>query len=257
MRPALARFLICLGRFIQSLAIMVMRPKDLVEFSRLTYARPRNIEIWSNDKTIDAGLSIEETALFERITFKKGRALILCAGGGREALYLAGRGFEVTAMDYLAQMIEQAKANALKKGLKINGFVGEISDLKLATNSYEIIWLSVAMYSCVPIRKRRIKMLSGLKSALRPGGYLACQFYYDPKANLPLRANFARRLFAVLTFGNLWYEPGDTLLGNIEFIHAFSCRDEIMSEFKEAGFSIDYVNIKNGPSRGEILALKN
>lgn len=41
MRPrvALGHFLVRLGRFIQSLSIMVMRPDDLVELGRQTYPK--------------------------------------------------------------------------------------------------------------------------------------------------------------------------------------------------------------------------
>ena len=47
MRVVTARSLLALGRFIQSLAIMVMKPDDLVEFSRQAWADPWNIHIWT------------------------------------------------------------------------------------------------------------------------------------------------------------------------------------------------------------------
>ena len=45
-RLHLGRFLIRLGRFIQSLAVMVMRPDDLMAFGQLTYARAKSMEEW-------------------------------------------------------------------------------------------------------------------------------------------------------------------------------------------------------------------
>jgi hypothetical protein len=50
LRIRLAHFLIRLGRFIQSLALMVMRPDDLVEFSRQTYDKKDHVESWSSDE---------------------------------------------------------------------------------------------------------------------------------------------------------------------------------------------------------------
>ena len=38
-----------LGRFIESLAVVVMRPDDLVEFNRITYASPSAISSWGED----------------------------------------------------------------------------------------------------------------------------------------------------------------------------------------------------------------
>lgn len=46
LRISLSRFLIQLGAFVQSLPVLVMRPDDLVEFSRQSYARPHDIEGW-------------------------------------------------------------------------------------------------------------------------------------------------------------------------------------------------------------------
>ena len=43
-RVSLARGLLRLGAFIQSLPVVVMRPDDLVEFSRQSYARPRTVD---------------------------------------------------------------------------------------------------------------------------------------------------------------------------------------------------------------------
>lgn len=51
MRPrvALGRFLVRLGRFIESLAVVVMRPEDLVAFSRERYARPGSVDEWGQE----------------------------------------------------------------------------------------------------------------------------------------------------------------------------------------------------------------
>ncbi|NIV37994.1 MAG: hypothetical protein GWN58_53840, partial [Anaerolineae bacterium] len=46
-RVSLARFLLQLGDFVQSLAVVVMKPDDLIEFSRQTYDKPQNVEGWA------------------------------------------------------------------------------------------------------------------------------------------------------------------------------------------------------------------
>ena len=66
-RIPLARGLLRLGAFIQSLAVVVMRPDDLVEFSRQSYARPRTVESWAGDAMVDSGLTLEEHDLLSAL----------------------------------------------------------------------------------------------------------------------------------------------------------------------------------------------
>jgi hypothetical protein len=78
------------------------------------------------------------------------------------------------------------------------------------------------MYSCVPTKKRRVEMLRKISKALKPGGYFACQFNWDRRSKPSPTGELVRRAFALLTLGNLGYEKGDMLWGNVEFAHAFS-----------------------------------
>ena len=66
-RVTVARLLIRLGRFIQSLAIMIMRPDDLIAFSRQNYAKPGAEDTWGGDKLINSGLTPDEIDLLNRI----------------------------------------------------------------------------------------------------------------------------------------------------------------------------------------------
>ena len=61
----LGRFLVRIGGFIQSLAIMVMKPDDLVEFSRQTYSNPDVLQNWGDESRISQGLDHDESALLE------------------------------------------------------------------------------------------------------------------------------------------------------------------------------------------------
>lgn len=239
------------------MAIMVMRPKDLVEFSRLTYCGQKRAEGWSAGEVIERGLSPAELTLLEKTPLKNGAVLVLGVGGGREALALAQRGFTITGLDFIPEMVEKAKENALRKGFKIKGIVQEISNLSIPENSYDIIWLSAAMYSCIPTRAGRTKMLKRINSALKPYGYFACQFHLDANIDRYSRpVRFLRKIFALLTLGNFCYEPGDMLWGNREFIHAFSGEEELTAEFREAGFKIEYISFQRNLRRGETLLLK-
>ena len=199
LRIKFARFLIRFGRFIQSLAIMVMRPDDLVEFSRQTYAKKDHVESWSSDEIIESGLDDQESALLEKIPLKDGKLLLLGVGGGREAIYLAKKGFKVTGLDFSEGMMKSAHENAQKRGITISGLVQEISHIDVPDNSYDIVWLSSAMYSSIPTRERRLMMLKRISKVLKQGGYFVCQFHWDAKLNVSLKGEFIRRVVSFLT----------------------------------------------------------
>ncbi|MFH0845430.1 MAG: class I SAM-dependent methyltransferase [Pseudomonadota bacterium] len=247
MRPRikLGRFLIRLGRFINSLAVVVMRPDDLVEFGRQTYAHPESVEHLCREETVDLGLTSEETALLEKTPLKRGRLLLLGVGGGREAIPLARLGFDVTGVDFVGDLVRRSIENAKERGATISGLVQEISTLDVPDKSYDIVWLSAAMYSCIPTRRRRVDMLRRIRKALEPGGYFICQFRWDTRGGPSHRGALARKAAAFLTVGNLQYEPGDMLWGNAEFVHAFSSEDALRWEFTEGGFEVVLIQISN------------
>lgn len=175
-RTTIARRLLSLGRLVQSLALMVMKPDDLVEFGRQMYARPHNVAEWASDPVVGPGLRPEELALIEQLPTKSGKLLLLDVGGGREAIPLARAGFLVTGVDFIPGMVEQAKANAEKAGVRLEGLVQEISGLDVAPESYDVVWLSAAMYSSVPTRRRRIAMLKRIHRALHPAATFSANF---------------------------------------------------------------------------------
>jgi ubiquinone/menaquinone biosynthesis C-methylase UbiE len=256
MRPrvTLAHFLLRLGRFIQSLAIMVMRPDDLVEFSRQSYGTPRELNHWGNDETVGQGLSPLETALLDQVPIRKGRLLLLDVGGGREAIPLAKLGFEVTGVDFVPAMVQKAQENAIRHGVEITGCVQEISELHVPSASYDMVWLSNSMYSCLPTRKRRVEMLRRVRMALKSGGFFICMFHWGKTFRFSAKVELVRKVFAYVSLGNLWYEPEDFLWQNVEFLHAFSSEQEIRSEFAEGGFAISYLHIpESGMEGGAML----
>ncbi len=256
MRIRLARFLLWLGDFIQSLPVVVMRPNDLVEFSRQTYSHPDDVEQWTDDEIVDSGLSADEIQLLKDVPTKSGDLLLLGVGGGREAIPLAKMGFQVTGVDFVPALVERSIQNAAQRGFQIKGLVQEISQLDVPPESYDIVWLSRAMYSSVPTRKRRIEMVSRIARALKPGGYFLCQFHWNPRIRLSSRGKWVRRIISAITFGNTAYEDGDMLWGKIEFIHAFSSEDDIRSELEAGGLSVVRMDTGNQSYRGNAICRK-
>lgn len=237
-RTALGRFLTRIGKFIQSLAVVIMRPDDLAEFSRLAYSSPTDIKTWTRKGHMESGLAPLEKASLEKIPVKTGRLLLLGVGGGREAIPLARMGYQVTGVDFVPYLVEQARKNALEHGVVIEGLVQDMSRLAVEPDSYDLACLFTAMYSCVPTRARRVAMLRRILGALKEGGYFLCQFqYHSPLPGTP-KGIFLRKVFAYFTLGNIHYEKGDMIWRESEFVHTFWSRDLLISEFEEGGFEV-------------------
>jgi len=237
-RVALGCALIRLGGVAQSLALPVMKPRDLVEMTRLHYARPEVIGLLSADSYVDGGLIPKEAALLERIPLRRGRLLDLDAGAGREAIALARVGFEVTCIDFSPALIEKTKTNAARHGLRIEALTREITKLDLPAGSFDVAWLTSQMYSSIPGQAGRVRMLQGVAEVLRTGGVFALQFRWHPPFSKTRVVDLARRAVAVLAAGYIRYQNGDQLLGNAEFTHCFSSEAELRTEFARGGFNV-------------------
>jgi SAM-dependent methyltransferase len=248
--------MIRMGDRIRLLSLVVMRPSDLVEFSRQSYARPTRVASWSEAALVDSGLSSDELGLLEQSPVESGRLLLLQVGGGREVIPLAQRGFQVTGVDFVPGMVEQAKAHAARHGVHLEGLVQEISRLDVAPASFDLAWLSARMYSCVPTRLRRVEMLRRIGQALRPGGCLICQFAWKPNLQISPRGWRLRRVLACLCWGYRQFEPGDMLWGDAEFLHVFGDENALRAEFVEGGFEVLHLEIPDSMGKGGAVLQK-
>jgi SAM-dependent methyltransferase len=166
---------------------------------------------------------------------------------------MARMGFEVVGVDYIKDMVEKARANAARHGVAIQGLVQEISQLDVQLASFDLVVIFSAMYSSIPTRTRRVQMLKRIHDALKPGGYFLCQFILNPAIDLTRKAELARKAFALLTWGNRWFEKGDVIRGS-EFLHIFLSEDELRSEFAAGGFEVLHFQSQEfGAWRGAVL----
>jgi len=243
-RIPFSRFLFRLAGWIQSLPVFLMSPEDLIDFTRTSYARPHVVKGWGDNEFVAAGLTDDEVHLLEKMPVGQGQLLLLGVGGGREAIPLAQKGFDVTGVDFVPEMVAQAQSNALNHEMEIRGLVQDISKLEVTSASFDVIWFSTALYSQIPTRSLRIAMLQRIYHALRPDGCVVCQFNFDGSGRgFSVWGKRMRRLVAFVTWGNRQYEDGDHIHAGIEFIHSFCNEEELFSEFEAAGFSVHYLNI--------------
>lgn len=249
-RVTIARLLIQSGRLIESLAIMVMRPDDLVELGRRTYKSPTCIRGFSVDSMESPVLTENERAMLLSLPHQDGKLLLLGIGGGREVAPLAQHGYEITGVDFVPEMLDEARRAAAKEGIEIRCILQEMSRLSLLEEHYDVVWISHAMYSCVPISRKRVDMLRRIWDGLKPSGLLCLGFVWSKNREPRPSVQRIRRAFAAITRGNLTYEAGDGLWAYSEFMHFFTSEEELTSELARGGFEPVTVFMKKDDAFG-------
>lgn len=97
-----------------------------------------------------------------------GRALDVGSGPGRNSLWLAGRGWSVTAVDASAVALDQAEARAEAAGLSLTTLLTDIQTWTPPVSSYELVVLANLHFPAAELSA----LLQRLADALVPGGHL-------------------------------------------------------------------------------------
>lgn len=95
-----------------------------------------------------------------------GRVLSLCEGEGRNAVYLARLGFNVTAVDFSEIALGKANALAAKHGVAINTVLADLAELDLGVGR----WDAVISIFAQPPSETRQRLYQCLARGLRPRG---------------------------------------------------------------------------------------
>lgn len=102
-----------------------------------------------------------------------GDVLCLAEGEGRNAVYLAGLGFNVTAIDRSQVGMDKARRLAAEKSVEIHTICADLADYDLGTARWDGI---VSIFGHVPPTVRH-KVYAKLHQALKPGGILLLEAY--------------------------------------------------------------------------------
>ena len=97
-----------------------------------------------------------------------GRALDLACGEGRNALWLAERGWRVTGVDFSRVAIERARSLAGERGVDVDWVEADVVDWDPPPASFDLV---VVLYLHLPEEQRR-RALGRARAALAPGGTL-------------------------------------------------------------------------------------
>lgn len=102
-----------------------------------------------------------------------GRTLCLAEGQGRNAVFLAGLGHDVLAVDQSAVGLAQAEALAASCGVRLDVETADLGVFGLGTERWDCI-VSVFAHTPSDVRRRVHRAVAG---ALRPGGAFVLEAY--------------------------------------------------------------------------------
>ena len=113
-RLSFGRFLIKLGKFVESLAISFMRSDDLMEFNQSANSTTKALFMFADPDWVNSGLRVEEKELLKQVPVQNGNLLLFGLEGGRKALIFDKAGFKVSGIDSVAKNVELALKNTKK-----------------------------------------------------------------------------------------------------------------------------------------------
>ena len=97
-----------------------------------------------------------------------GRALDLACGEGRNAIWLAGLGWRVQAIDYSDVAIEKARVRAAREGVAVDFRCSDLVEYQPELDAQDLV---LVLYLQIPADERRL-VLARAVGALAPGGTL-------------------------------------------------------------------------------------
>lgn len=138
-----------------------------------------------NERYRERDPSTEPSELLEGVvdTLPDGRALDVATGGGRNAIFLAELGYEVTGIDVSEEALEIARERAAKRGVseRFEFVQGDVESYEFSTNLYDVIVVS---------HYHSLNALPELKRALAPGGVLCYEHRLHPPGDDSHRFRF-------------------------------------------------------------------
>lgn len=147
-----------------------------------TYAAPQDKDRWNRKYATEEYLLGREPISFLKDNIgliTKGTALDIAMGEGRNGVYLATQGFEVTGLDISEQGLEKARSLARQAGVHIETKVVDLEDYKLPPSAYDLI-------VCTYYLQRNL--FPQIIQALKPGGMAVVETYTQD--HLKYRSDF-------------------------------------------------------------------
>lgn len=139
-----------------------------------------------------------------------GKVLAIAEGEGRNAVFLAEQGMDVTAWDYAESGLEKTKKLAKERSVNVHTTLIDLNEATWEKDKWDEI---VSIFGHFP-EELRTKILLGVKTAVKPGGYYITEVYSHKQ--IPYNSGGPREL-------NFLYKPEEFLniFGDWCIIHFF------------------------------------
>jgi len=98
----------------------------------------------------------------------RGKALVLAMGEGRNAVFLAGNGFDVDGCDISEKAVEKTRLLARESSVTLNAFVADLEEYKIPVNAYDLI-------TCFYYTQK--SLIPQIKEGLKKGGMVMFETY--------------------------------------------------------------------------------
>ena len=139
---------------------------------------------------------------------KKGKALDIAMGEGRNGVYLAENGYDVLGIDISDVGLKKAEKLAASRKVKIKTKVADLETYKLKKNEYDVVVVSYYLQRT---------LYKQIKDALKPGGWVVLETYHEDHHKYAPKFN------------------KDWLLRKNELIHAFSNLKILRYQYNDTG----------------------
>lgn len=103
----------------------------------------------------------------------EGHALCLAEGEGRNAVFLAEQGWDVTAVDESAVGLEKARQLAEHRGVSLHVITADLADYPIEPHTWDLV---VLIFAHLPPALRR-RVHAAVVDGLRPGGHVILEAY--------------------------------------------------------------------------------
>jgi len=229
----LARLLNAVRATHRGLWLGLLDQENLLRATEMTYAA------WDGYQAPDHNLSDlyvwEESALAQ--CYQDCRTLLVgAAGGGRELIALAQRGYQVDGFECTPEMVASSKALLAARGIEATIVAAPPSQVPEAFGIYDGLIMGWGGYMHIIGRHNRIRFLQQFRRHVHPGAPILLSFF--------ARNTESRHFYWVRTVANIVrrlrlsqerVELGDDL--ERTFDHHFT-EDEIATEIAGAGFEM-------------------
>lgn len=123
---------------------------------------------WAGEERVHASTAPSRFVVAEVADLRPGAALDLACGAGRNAVWLAGQGWRVTAVDFSGVALRMARSLEAERRVAVEWVEADVLAWTPPSRAYDLVCV---LYLQLPAGERRTA-LARAAAAVRPGGTL-------------------------------------------------------------------------------------